>query len=842
MLIQSANAHLTHRSQSTVQLVRAEICVTTRVLCTVIAFLISYSTGFTANAQVAQTNEFQPATRQIKVISTNLTGFGVPFKVDENNMQFIEVHLYVSKDDGQTWQFHDRKPTSEREFPFRADGDGEYCFALRTLDVNRRLLPEGDIRYPELKIVVDTSSPELEFRIDTDPAGRVGCRWKAVDKHLNPKSLKIQYRAQSSNGASKWMSVPVELNGSVRNGIYADQISWWPDTTATTLDVQIQIADFAGNVATVDRKATVAKTAWRHRSRSSTLDAAVNQRPSESTGASDYANKSGSEKPPNVVCENGVCRIVENSAENLTGNPNWQRAIVPMKAAGHLPPSPTQQANTTSTRLKKVANSQGTGSQWTINRESSARRAIGANEFSRPSAVLPNHQADTNQFDTSQSSGQFPTQRIPLVGSQVEFASPPRPENWTKDDQAYITNLDNPRTIVGQNQNNSDLPNSIGWESETHQDSASLVQSSGSTLRPSPSILPAQHELPPRPIDNQPSNPGTMKKVGDLVVGQSTTTWPKNQWTGPEPSKIMPLPPQLAPHASNAQMMNSRDSAIHQQPAAPMQDYANTGYTSIARNDIRNHSQGNVPVRQSAYRPQENATSVMTRETATNRDPNAANQAADLIGQANTQIISSKRFQLNYDINAIDPSGVGQVDLWVTRDRGKTWQVWGQDTDNTSPFPAEVQEEGLYGFRIVVRSRDGLTGRGPMSGDAPDMWILVDVQSPMTKITSVPYGRGSEAGKLIINYRAADPHLSLRPIRLYWSPSPTSDWTAIEEGLRNEERFVWKVPRNVPDRIFLRIEAHDKAGNVGVHNLSQAIDVSGLVPRGTIFGVVPVGK
>jgi hypothetical protein len=64
----------------------------------------------------------------------------------------------------------------------------------------------------------------------------------------------------------------------------------------------------------------------------------------------------------------------------------------------------------------------------------------------------------------------------------------------------------------------------------------------------------------------------------------------------------------------------------------------------------------------------------------------------------------------------------------------------------------------------------------------------------------------------------------------------------IEKDLRNDGRLLWKPGQNVPRRIFLRLEAVDRAGNVGVHNLAQAIDISGLTPRGTIFGVTPVGK
>ena len=209
---------------------------------------------------------------------------------------------------------------------------------------------------------------------------------------------------------------------------------------------------------------------------------------------------------------------------------------------------------------------------------------------------------------------------------------------------------------------------------------------------------------------------------------------------------------------------------------------------------------------------------------------------------ANTQIIGTKRFNLNYDINAIDPSGVGRIDLWMSRDRGQTWKLWGQDPDNVSPFPVEVTQEGIYGFRIVVRSKDGLAGRGPMRGEEADMWIQVDVTAPLAKITSVPYGRGNEAGQLVINYAVTDSNLTLRPNSILWSTNPDGPWTLIEENLRNDSRLVWKPQQNVPHRIFLRLEAADRAGNVGIHHLEQAIDISGLVPRGTIFGVVPVGE
>jgi hypothetical protein len=265
------------------------------------------------------------------------------------------------------------------------------------------------------------------------------------------------------------------------------------------------------------------------------------------------------------------------------------------------------------------------------------------------------------------------------------------------------------------------------------------------------------------------------------------------------------------------------------QPTAPQAliqtDSKQLGPRTSDRSDSNPVNSSVQPMSPASYRPDSEQPGSVMEESAYD---------------SSIQMIASKRFRLNYAIDAIDPSGVARVDLWMTRDGGATWKSWGHDPDNQSPFPVEVEEEGRYGFRIVIHSQDGLTGRGPSRGDSPDINVQVDTQAPLTQIVSVPYGRASEAGRLIVNYRVNDPHLTLRPISLFFATNPQGPWTPIDEGLRNDGRYVWKPTANVPDRVFLRLDALDRAGNRGTHSLSQAIDISGLVPRGTIQGVVPV--
>ena len=203
------------------------------------------------------------------------------------------------------------------------------------------------------------------------------------------------------------------------------------------------------------------------------------------------------------------------------------------------------------------------------------------------------------------------------------------------------------------------------------------------------------------------------------------------------------------------------------------------------------------------------------------------------------QHVNTIRFQLGYRIDAIDPSGVDRVVLWMTEDGGRNWKSWGTDPDAQSPFPVEVEHSGLYGFRIVIHSRDGLTGIAPRRGDRADMWVNVDTDPPQVRITSVPYGRGDEAGRLIINWEVADEFLTLRPITLSYRSHPQQPWQVIEHGLRNTGRYTWKVAPNVPEKVFLKLEAVDQAGNVGAFQLENLIDLSGLVPRGRIQSVQP---
>ncbi len=211
-----------------------------------------------------------------------------------------------------------------------------------------------------------------------------------------------------------------------------------------------------------------------------------------------------------------------------------------------------------------------------------------------------------------------------------------------------------------------------------------------------------------------------------------------------------------------------------------------------------------------------------------------------LSSENDVRYMNSRRFRLDYSLDSLVPNSISKVVLWVTADRGKTWTAWAEDTDHESPFPVEMETAGLYGFRIVFHTMDGLAGPAPRSGDSADVWIKIDLDHPEAQLTGAPYGTGHQAGRLLIEWTATDEMLRNRPVRLSYSVGRSGPWTLIEDGLDNHGQYAWKPDSSVPERVFLRLDVTDAAGNVSTSATDQPVDLRGLIPRGRILDVQPV--
>lgn len=204
------------------------------------------------------------------------------------------------------------------------------------------------------------------------------------------------------------------------------------------------------------------------------------------------------------------------------------------------------------------------------------------------------------------------------------------------------------------------------------------------------------------------------------------------------------------------------------------------------------------------------------------------------------QMTNATRFHLDYDVDAVGPSGVAEVQLWATADAGHTWRMWGTDDDLESPFDVVVEEEGIFGFHVVVVGNNGMAGRRPRTGDPAGIWVGVDTTPPTAELTSATYGEGTDTGKLVIEWQAADRFLDARPVTLSFSESPDGPWTTIVSALPNDGRFAWPADPQLPSSVFLKLEVRDEAGNVATAQTKQPVHIDGLAPKARIRGVQPL--
>jgi hypothetical protein len=202
------------------------------------------------------------------------------------------------------------------------------------------------------------------------------------------------------------------------------------------------------------------------------------------------------------------------------------------------------------------------------------------------------------------------------------------------------------------------------------------------------------------------------------------------------------------------------------------------------------------------------------------------------------RMINARRFELEYDVDTVGPSGIAKVELWGTTDGGRTWKSFGIDNDNRSPLLVNVPGEGLYGFTIVFQNGNGFGGFPPREGDLPEIWVGVDLTPPTVKITGTEMGR--DAGELLVHWEAEDELLDPRPIALSFGERQVGPWAAIAAGLENTGQYAWRLDNRVPDRIFLRIEVRDEAGNIGQFVSLEPLSLDLQRPQGRIRGVRPV--
>lgn len=225
---------------------------------------------------------------------------------------------------------------------------------------------------------------------------------------------------------------------------------------------------------------------------------------------------------------------------------------------------------------------------------------------------------------------------------------------------------------------------------------------------------------------------------------------------------------------------------------------------------------------------------------------------------ASMKAINFLRFDLQYQVD-IGPSGVRQVDLYVTRDDGRTWSKWSQHDGRENPLRVVLdtrynpQPEGDYGFRLVPVSGAGLTDGAPAAGSPPEMRVRVDVTAPIIRVFA-PTADPVQRNTLMLRWEATDANFGPSPMLIEWCELPTGPWKSVSGGdtgftpigvggpppnrLANTGTYAWSLPTTLnTHQVYLKFTAWDAAGNKSEVATPSPVLVDLTKPRAKIQGI-----
>jgi hypothetical protein len=211
---------------------------------------------------------------------------------------------------------------------------------------------------------------------------------------------------------------------------------------------------------------------------------------------------------------------------------------------------------------------------------------------------------------------------------------------------------------------------------------------------------------------------------------------------------------------------------------------------------------------------------------------------------ADRKLVNSKRINLNFDLKEVGPSGISAIELWYTMD-GRSWNKYptrfGEEPGQKS-ITFDVADEGVYGISLVAKSGVGLGDRPPQVGDRPQVWIEVDTTRPQVQLHNVLVGNGADKGKLTLSWSARDKNLAPQPITLSYGEQPSGPWKPFAEKLKNTGQYLWNMPADIPYQFYIKVEAADRAGNIGEAITENLVKVDLSTPKVLIRTVEPAGK
>jgi len=357
-----------------------------------------------------------------------------------------------------------------------------------------------------------------------------------------------------------------------------------------------------------------------------------------------------------------------------------------------------------------------------------------------------------------------------------------------------------------------------------------------------PSLTPAANAAAPTPLFAPPAQEWTAAQSAPANTNNSQNSPPSSNspFAAANSATGLPVAPPLWPDSRTPARLVADNGAMANAPLPSRDPFGAPPLVGANNAPTNNFAPNNFAAPNHFQSASASAVAPLGQQSIPN-PPNWSAPASDPpIDAAGTRWVNSLTFDVDYDLQTVGPWGVSKVELFATRDGGASWVNFGADPDNRSPMRVAVPAAGLYGFRLVVNGANGAPAATPSAGDQPELVIGVDMTEPQAELQPAELGQGNLADHLIIRWSATDENLDARPVGLFYANNPEGPWSTVATNIDNNGQYAWRLLQQVPERLFLRLEVRDKAGNVAIRQSPAPVALNLPQPTGTLRSVRPV--
>lgn len=205
-------------------------------------------------------------------------------------------------------------------------------------------------------------------------------------------------------------------------------------------------------------------------------------------------------------------------------------------------------------------------------------------------------------------------------------------------------------------------------------------------------------------------------------------------------------------------------------------------------------------------------------------------------GEIPRKVVGQKQVDISYRVSE-NLSGIKSVELWITTDGGRNWQMWGRDDDVVPPITFQASQDGEYGIIIISTDKAGNREASPTSGTQPEAVLIVDTTPPAVRITSPSGGEVFSSGaNLQVQWVATDANLGDKCVDVQMSSDGGQTWRNAAQGLPNTGNALIPLPGAAMERYTVKVRVTDQSGNSGQAVLGSPIILDGQAPRASLLG------